>query len=58
VRAEAAELLAQLQAANHQLELVGGIGEELRDLKSGKAMRLATGMSRAAGKVRGLVRPV
>ncbi|MFW2382935.1 MAG: methyltransferase domain-containing protein, partial [Acidimicrobiales bacterium] len=56
-RAEASELLTQLQGANNQLEVVGGVGEELRDLKSGRAMRLATVMSRTATRLRKLSTP-
>jgi hypothetical protein len=51
-RAEAAELLAQLQSAQHQLDLVGGLGAELTELKSGRAMRVARGLSKAAQSAR------
>jgi SAM-dependent methyltransferase len=55
-RAEAAELLAQLQAAQYQLELVGGLGTELSELKSGRAMRVARILSKAVESARKMTR--
>ena len=51
-RAEAGELLMQLNAAIHQIDLLGGIGAELHQLRNSPSMRVASRISRAAAAAR------